>query len=434
MAILLKSNANFAGDPASLPPPHAPLPLGAQYYVDFVDPVSAVNGRAHSRLASNAVSFSADAAILRTKGGGYKRVEANALDRFRYSIDGTKNLGLSLAHNLDRQTVKWDGLALTTNAAAIAVAEAGDTNNTWYSLTADGTEAVHQLSIAYSAPATGPRMVAVEVARPVSNAAPYMRLRLAGTALFGVFDITAGVCRGSGGAEVAMYRTARGYLITMYVASAGKDGSVDMSVVGDYEGATASNSETLSTAVMFRAWKVQGYSNTSTQVPLADWLPASGTVTSAAPTVKLLSTTLATNQPFTLLARLRTNASPYTQLAGLGAVGGISARWGTSDPGLFILSGSTVLTILDVPYAPDTDLHLMHRYDGANLTIGVATGAVGAATEFKTFTTARTIAAGASISYGDNSNPFGGTLQKMVGWQASRTNGEVLSFMRQLAY
>lgn len=276
MSITLKSNTTYSGDLAALPYAQAPLPRGAQYYMDFVDPVSVVKDRGVSRLATNAATLSADAAVLRQKGGGYARVESNALDRFRYSLDGSRNLGLSMAHDLDRNTVLWDGTALTASAATISTAEAGDDYNRWYGLTGNGSSDLHGVLWGWTASAAGPRLVLVEVARPDVNAAPYVRLRLAGAVAHGIYDITAGVCRAAGRAEAAMYATPRGWLLALYVAAGAKDGSASLSLVGDYEAATEANPEPLSTAVMFRAFKVQGYINSTTPMSFADWLPKGG--------------------------------------------------------------------------------------------------------------------------------------------------------------
>ena len=434
MALTLKSNSAYSGDILALPYAQAPLPRGAQYYVDFVDPVSVVKDRGVARLAGNAATLSADAAVLRGKGGGFSRIDANALDRFRYSLDGSRNLGLSMAHDLDRNTVLWDGAALTASAGAITIAEAGDDYNRWYGLTGDGTNDVHGVTWAWSAPSAGPRLVLVEVARPATNATAYVRLRIAGTTAHAVYDLTAGVCRTGGAASASMHATARGYLLALYVSAGATAGSAMLSLVGDYEAATEASAEALSTAVMFRAFKVQGYGNTSAPVSFADWLPKGSAVVAAAPALTLLSTTLATNQPFTALARLRTNASPYQTLAGLASVGTIHVRWSTSDPRLFVLNGSTVLGYIDHLYRPDTVLHLMHRYDGANLTVGLAVGDVAGGITFKTFQVTVALTSASSVVYGNTSNAFGGQLQKLVGWQAAKTDAEVAAFMKSLAY
>ena len=39
-----------------------------------------------------------------------------------------------------------------------------------------------------------------------------------------------------------------------------------------------------------------------------------------------------------------------------------------------------------------------------------------------------------SVVYGNTSNAFGGQLQKLVGWQAAKTDAEVAAFMKSLAY
>lgn len=434
MSITLKSNIAFAGDPASLPYAQAPLPRGAQYYLDFVDPVSVVKDRGVSRLAGNAATLAADAAVLRSKGGGYARVEANALDRFRWSMDGTRNLGLSMAHDLDRNTVLWDAAQLTTTAAAIAVAEAGDDYNRWYGLTGDGTNDLHGATWTYATSAAGPRLILVEVARPATNATPYVRLRLAGSMAYGVYDITAGICRAGGGGAASLYATPRGYLLALYVANGAKDGSAALSLVGDYEAATEANTEALSTSVMFRAFKVQGYVNTTTAVSLADWLPKAASVSATAPTLTLLATTIATGQPFTLLARLRTNLSPHQTVAGLASVGPIHVRWGSSDTRLFVLNGTTVLGYIDHPYTPDTVLHLVHRYDGTNLTISLAVGEVAAGLMFKSFQTAVALTGASTVVYGNTANAFGGQLQKLVGWQSVISDSDLRSFMSGVAY
>jgi hypothetical protein len=39
-----------------------------------------------------------------------------------------------------------------------------------------------------------------------------------------------------------------------------------------------------------------------------------------------------------------------------------------------------------------------------------------------------------SVVYGNTSNAFGGQLQKLVGWQTTKTDAEVAAFMKSLAY
>lgn len=109
-------------------------------------------------------------------------------------------------------------------------------------------------------------------------------------------------------------------------------------------------------------------------------------------------------------------------------------RWGSSDTRLFVLNGSTVLGYIDHPYRPDTTLHLLHRYDGTKLTIGLAVGEVSGSLTFKTFQTTTTLTSATSVVYGSTANAFGGQIQKLVGWQATIPDSELRSFMASLAY
>lgn len=187
---------------------------------------------------------------------------------------------------------------------------------------------------------------------------------------------------------------------------------------------------------MFRGFKTQGW--TSADVPLAagDWLPVGATPASAAPAASLVSAAISRTQPFTILARLRTGPSAQQRLGGLASFGPLVVRWGTTDTRLFVLNGSTTIGLIDQPYAPETLYHIFCRYDGAQATVGVATGPSGAQTDFRTVTATLTFAADAAITMGSTtaSAAFQGTLQKAVGWQSFKTMGEMQQFMAGPAY
>lgn len=435
MAITLKSNIVYSGDPAALPYELAPLPRGSRFYVDFQDPVSILSTGSRQRLAGNVVSLnaSAGAAVLRAQGGGFHLASAGSLDRFRWSDDGARNLGLSLAHSLDRNATKWDPSSLAVTAAAVATA-AGNGYDTWYSLTGDGTSAVHGVTWPQSLTSTYARVVVVEVAQPESNAAPHVRIRVSGQSAYGIYDLGGGVCRGSGATPV-MRRTAQGWLLLLFVDSGTNADAATLSLVGDYEAAGAANAEALSISVLFRAFKTQGYTGASNVVQAGDWLPEGGVVAADAPTATLLEGALDRSQPWTVLTRMQAGDSPKQTIGTLMAIDNITIRWGTSDERLLILNGSTIVGYLDRLYVPGMTYHVLARYDGTNLVVAVAAGDAVAA-EFKSFSITKTLAANAAVIWGNSSvsNSWNGTLQKLVGWQALKTDAEIAAFMSSLAY
>lgn len=435
MALNLASNVAYLGDPARLPSADAPLPPGAAFYADFIDPV-AVRPGSKQRLASNLGSLTAGAAVLRTQGGGFVQASSNSLDRFRWSDDGKENLGLALAHNLDRNSVRWDASALAVTAATVA-AEAASGLNTWYRLTGDGTSAIHEVSLEQTS-TTVLRAAVVEVARPDTNAAVYARLRFVGTSTYGIYDLSAGVCRGSGSSVAYMRQTARGWLLIL-IASGGSAGNMAaLSLVGDYETAVADTAEALSTSLLFRGFKIQGAANSqvSASFSIGDWLPSGAAVSADAPYFALGTDAISRASPLTLLARLRTSPSEQQTLAGLATFGDVELRWSSSDTRLALISGSTIHGYIDQSYRPATQYHVYHRYVDGALTVGVAVGDVALISGFKRLSITRGLSAGASISYGfaNAAYAFNGTLQKVVGWQASRSDADLIAFMKSLSY
>lgn len=274
-----------------------------------------------------------------------------------------------------------------------------------------------------------------EVAHPATSGASYVGLRASGQAVYGVYDPGAGACL-SGGGAASMVRTARGWMLRLYGRAGINGGSITLSIVGNYELASETNAEVLAGAALFRAFKTQGYSTVSTQIGTGDWSPSGNQPAASSPVLRLLSAALARSTAWTVLPPMLSNPSPQKSLGQRISVGSISARWGSSDSRLIVLNRSMVIGYIDHPITPDAHFHVMARYDGATLTLGVATGVITEATEFKSVSVAIALAAAADISFSTStpSAAVNGTVPKIIVWHAVKSTGDLVAFMRSLTY